>query len=162
MNEWFTNPVVWIGIISVMSVLIGAIFGIGRWVGTVNANQTSFKAFMTEVRDDIKQILTRLSPATVTSGSPLRLTDLGRAISQTLDASEWAEGIAQTLTERIKGKQPYEIQDFCLEYIGHEFKPTAEQDAKIKACAYENGITSEKVRDVLAVELRDKLLAMMP
>ena len=54
----FENPLVyWIAL-----GIAGLIFGIGAWVGAVNADRRSFKEFMTEVRDDLKKILARLPP----------------------------------------------------------------------------------------------------
>ena len=57
----FSNPLVYVAIVSI----IGVIFGIGTWVGAVNTDRKSFKAFMTEVRNDLKKILSRLPPRSV-------------------------------------------------------------------------------------------------
>lgn len=154
MSEWWVIP----SIIAAAIAVAALVFKIGRWVGSIDSDRDKFRAFMQEVRDDIKKILGRLPPVPVAGGSPIQLTDLGRDISKKLQAREWAEKTAAVLGERVKGKPPYEIQDICYDYVKNEFSPTGEQDAKIRMCAYENALDRDKVLDVLAVELRDVLL----
>ena len=86
MNEWFANPLFWIASLSLLSVAAGAIFAFGRWKGRVDSDRASFKEFMTEVRNDIKEILRRLPSLTVDAHSPLRLADLGKPISERFTA----------------------------------------------------------------------------
>ena len=134
------------------------IFGAGQWVGHVNSDRKNFREFMTEVRNDIKELLRRSPPSPIKEGSPLTLSDLGKEISETLHTHEWAEDVATTFSERIKGKEPYQVHEMCFDYIKNEFTPTADQDRGIGRCAYEKSIEREKVLDVFAVELRDVLL----
>lgn len=101
----FDNPYVIGAIVSI----IVLIFGIGVWVGAVNADRRSFKEFMTEVRDDLKKVLSRLPPRVYAGDSPIELTDLGRNISTRLNGKEWAEEHATNLREKIKGREPYEV-----------------------------------------------------
>lgn len=166
MSEFLNSPLVLIPVLAV----IGLVFAIGKWVGGVNEHKRGIEQgfadqrkalsdFMSEIRNDIKNILSRLPPATVAGGSPLRLTELGQAVSDALDVSAWAERTAPTLSARTQGKQPHEIQDLCFAYIVEEFQPDEDMDTKINASAYENGIEREQVLRVLAIELRDKLLA---
>ena len=142
------------GSIAAASTLIG----IGMWIGGINHHKSAVVAFMQEIRNDIKKIFDRLPLASVVGNSPLRLTELGETISKTLSVAEWAERIAGSLVDRTKGKPPYEVQNICGGYIYDEFKPDSDQDPKIKACAYENGLDERQVLDVLVVELRDRLL----
>ena len=161
----------WINPLTILIATIAVITIIAKlamWAEKVNQARTDFDdhkktlgEFMSEIRDDIKNILTRLPPVAVVGGSPLRLTDLGRSISDTLKAAEWAARIACDVKDRIDGKQPYEIQEICFEYVTNEFQPTVEQEAQMKACAYENGVETKQVFDVIAVELRDRLLRMI-
>ena len=71
-----------------------------------------------------------------------------------------AQGLAPRLQAQIEGKTPYEIQEKCFDYVRHEYRPPDEVETRIKTCAYDHGIKRGQVLDVLAVELRDKLLAM--
>ena len=158
MKEWLASPQFWVLLFAVA----GAIFGFGLWKGKVDSDRASFKEFMKEVRNDIKEILGRLPSHTLAGSSPLRLTDLGKSISERLDAPTLAQDLVPLLQERIEGKTPYEIQEMCFDYIRHQYNPPDEVDTLIKTCAYDNGIDRGQVVDVLAVELRDKLLAMMP
>ena len=126
---------------------------------------------MVEIRKDIKDILGRLRPATVGTGSPTTLTDLGLSISQVLGASAWAERHAKILASQAAGVPAYRTEEIAFNYVGDKFKPddameeadkSTPDDAmeeRIKQCAYENGINRRKVLDVLAIELRDALLA---
>ena len=158
MNEWLASPQFWV----LLFAAVGTIFGFGLWKGRVDSDRASFKEFMKEVRNDIKEILRRLPSHTLAGSSPLRLTDLGKSISERLDAPALAQDLAPLLQQRIKGKTPYEIQEMCFDYIRHEYKPPDEVEALIKTCAYDNGIDRGQVVDVLAVELRDRLLGMVP
>ena len=140
-------------------VLVGAsiVIGIGIWVGSVSTNQKNFREFMCEVRDDIKQILLKVS-GEATSSSPIRLTELGEAMSKTFGGKDWATEMADVLSKHVENKEPYEIQEFCQNYLRNELKPDEELNARIGRCAYEHGVTREQVLNVLAVELRDILL----
>ena len=82
------NPSYWaLGIsLTLMIAVITSAYRFGVWKGKVDNDRTSFKEFMSEVRADIKLILTRLPPTTTTSASPIRLTDLGEHISNSIDA----------------------------------------------------------------------------
>ncbi len=167
MSEWYANPLVWIGLLSSSAVVIGIIFAIGQWKGKVDSDRDSFKrtldAFMSEIRADIKRIFERLPPApTVAGASPLRLTELGRKISDRLDASAIADSLAPDLRERIADMQPYEIQEFCFSYLRREYEPPDRVRSLILECAFDNGIDREQVLDVIAIELRDRLLPNPP
>ena len=149
---------------------IGLVFAIGKWVGGVNSDRKTFKEFMREIKneiskihDNIGKILDRLPAATIAHSSPLTLTSLGRQVSQELDARGWAERTAPTLADRVRGQDRYTIQETCFEYVDDEkFQPDADMEAKIRSCAFENGIDREQVIKVLAIELRDQLLGDIP
>ena len=137
---------------------LGAIFGVGKWVGAVNADRISFKTFMNEVRKDIKEILQRLPAKVVTGQSPVRLTDLGKRVSECLDAPSIVRGLASELIDRVAGKPDYEVQEMCFSYIDEEYTPPPEVETVVRKCAYEHGIERDQVMRVLGVELRDQLL----
>ena len=150
-------------IVPIALVVIAVVTGVGKlvyWMGEVNTDRKGVNDFMKEIRDDVKEILGRLAPSPLAGGSPLRLTDLGKSISVTLEAKAWAERTAQGLQAQIEGKQPYEIHEISFAHVKDDFTPTDEQDARIKSCAYENALPRGKVLDVMAVELRDKLLEL--
>lgn len=130
---------------------------VGAWKGRMDEHRDTVVAFMTEIRADIKKVLGLLSP-TIDAQSPMRLNDLGRKITEAVDAPAWAKRTAADLRERVEGKSPYDIQQFCFDYVNNEFRPDAEQDAVIKDCAFKNGVPVSGVLDVLAIELRDVLL----
>ena len=158
MENWLDTPLILVAFLAVGSVLVS----IGVWVGNVNADRKSFKEFMDEVRNDIKKILARLPAPTIERGSPLRLTDLGRSVADDLDVGKWVVRVAPSLIARVKGKQPFEFQNVCFDYVRDEFEPDEEQLRKMQMSASENGIDLDAVLDVLAVELRDRLLELSP
>ena len=144
------------------SLLVLAALVVAAWIGICVGRMTGFKSATTEHLDKILQkttcIFERLPPVLVSTGSPLRLTELGRKISDALDASEWLEGITAMFREQAGDKSAYDIQQMCFDYVHNTFEPDPTQDAAIKECAYENGIEVKRILDVLAVELRDRLL----
>ena len=93
-----------------------------EWKGEVNTDRTHFKEFMQEIRKKIDQIFDRL-PLTVSVGqSPIRLTDLGKVISKELDAPTWAGRLAIIVEDRVKGKEAYDIQEYCFEYVNEHLQ----------------------------------------
>ena len=149
-------------VVSVIGLILAvstATFKGGQWVGAVNEHKSTTVNFMKEIRDKLDLIFDRLpASGTMSSGSPLRLNDLGRRISDTLDLTEWVQATAAQIKDQVAGKSAYDIQQFCFDYVRNKLELDAEQDAKIKSCAFENGLTLASVRDVLAIELRDVLL----
>ena len=165
----------YVGVLAAVVAIGTLIFKLGKWVQSVNNTKDevvpSFKRdldrFMKEMRDerkefreDIKKLLERLPATPVMGSSPLRLTELGQSMSESLDARAWAERTAQTMVEKVSGMEPYEVQEFCFDYMKSKFNPTDEQEAGIKRCAYDEGLKEKQVRDVMGIELRDALLAL--
>lgn len=75
--------------ISVTLATIGFTFKFGKWYGEVNSDRSNFKDFMYEVRTRLDKIFERLPPPPpLTTGSPIRLTDLGQRISRETGAEE--------------------------------------------------------------------------
>ena len=169
MGGWYTNPVVWIGAITALVIIGRVVFLIGQWKGKVDEAQSAFKttlvSFMEEIRAEVGRIHARIDdifgslPRTeIASGSPLTLTDLGRRISDCLNAKALAATIADSLRERARGRKPYQIQEMCFDYVKNDYDPPVEVVDAIGECAYEHGVKRDQVLNVLAVELRDKLL----
>lgn len=145
--------------------LVALIFYIGRWVGDVNAFKSgTVVGLLKDIRDDIKTLLDRVPPVHIARASPLRLTELGEAVSKALDARVWMQAVADELAERVGAgdMSPYDIQEFCLSYMREDFDPTVDQGELIKRCAYDNGLSHQQVLEVLALELRDRLLSTFP
>lgn len=166
MGSWYTNPVVWIGAITALLIAGRVVFQIGQWKGKVDETQTAVKAFMDEIRNDVRKIhdriddiFGRLPPVEIRGESPLRLTDLGRKLSECLKASALADELVPSLRAHVAGKSPYEVQEFCFEYTAKEYQPEDDLEARIQMCAYENGVKRHQVLRVLVIELRDRLLS---
>lgn len=152
----------WANIVGTVIAILTLFFVIGRWVGGVNERLNTIATTLSEIREDIKDIFGRLPPTTVVSSSPLRLTDLGQVVSQALDAKAWAKRTAEEWRDELAGKQNYEVQEFCFDYVRNQYHPDRDQKARIGTIAYENGIDRREVLNVLAIELRDALLEPEP
>ncbi len=139
-----------------------AVWKLARWPGSVNSDRDHFKAFMKAIREDIRSIRESVqtillrSTATVTSGSPLRLTDLGQRVSETMNAAQWADQLAPSLRKETAGMESYQIDQFADRYVGTRL--SEEWQTKVKRTAYEFGLDAASVRSALRVVLRDALL----
>lgn len=140
--------------------------GFDKWKGEVDSERTSFKEFMKEIREKIDKIFERLPANTLLSSSPLRLADLGEKVSERIGAAGLAAGLSDALFTKVKDKSPYEVQQFCLDYVKQTDRSkrfvnwTPDQVLKFSDCAYDNGIPIEQVLDVIGIELRDKLIEL--
>ena len=157
MDEWLQNPLTYVLLLAAGT----AVFHVGRWVGNTNTDRQNFKEFMTDVRGKLDSIFKILSSRTVGSGSPTQLTDLGHKISGEVKAKAWAKKNAAALAQEVAGKQPYEIQDFSFDYVFNRQEPNSEEMALWKESAYQHGLDSSEVKNVLMVELRDALLEII-
>ena len=151
-----------------------AIWKWAQWVKDVNTDRDSADTFHGKVNkfiDDFGNLLSEmralvrvLAPdkAPVSTGSPLRLTDLGEEMSASLEADKWASVASRELVSKapLSGSE-YDVQAFAFDYVRtNEFPGSKALEAKIKRCAYNNGLPVSQVLDVLGVELRDSLLAL--
>lgn len=148
----------WLSIAAILSA-VTLIFAAGKWYGSVNTDRANFKEFMQEIRYKIDQIFLRLPPVAAANQCPIRLTDLGKTISEDLDAVTWASEITTTVENKIQGKEAYDIQYFSFKYID-DYPYTDEEQSILRKVAYDGGISEKQVRRVLGIELRDKLLAL--
>ncbi len=71
---------------------------------SLDSRLDSFENVVEEIREDIKQIFSRLPRKPVEGSSPVRLTDYGERISATVDALEWARPQAPDPVVDAKGK----------------------------------------------------------
>ena len=173
-TSWWAGwvaPAIIISSVGLLLTVGTAVFVGGRSVGGVNSNLKSLNTsvgnvkvtlsdFMKEVRGKLDQIFERLpSPPAIIEGSPLRLTKLGRNIAEELEADAWAARLADGLKEQVQGMDAYEIQDHCFEYV-EKHAYSDEERKRVRSVAYENGKPVDEIRRVLAIQLRDKLLAL--
>ncbi|MCY4001422.1 MAG: hypothetical protein OXF06_14605 [Bacteroidetes bacterium] len=129
-----------------------------KWMGSVDADMSTFKEFMKEIQQKIDQIFLRLPPLVATKQSPLQLTDLGKEISDKLNALGLVSKFVDAVKDEVKGKEPYDIQEFSLTYVQDDTHYLDKERKLIRRVAYEKGVTEEEFRSVIGLELRDKLL----
>ena len=147
--------------ILVFLAVAGALITIGKWIGAVNSKQGDFEKFMISVGDnikviqeDIKKLLSWQTSKTITAESPLKLTALGKKISESIDAAGLADSLASHLRAEAEGKQAYDIQELVFSFVRDEYHPSEQIESKIKQCAYDCGLARDEVLDVIALELR--------
>ena len=151
MPDWVSGTV--IAVISV-AVVTGVIkFAI--WTGRADEKFKNLEDFMSEIRTDIKNIFQKLPPPIAAEKSPIELTEYGEELSKKLHAQDWAEKIAPSVLTQVIGKQPFEIHNFCKEFV--QGLSVAEHSGVFER-SYENGITEENMKIVLGLVLRDELL----
>lgn len=152
-----------IGVIAIIT----AILKFGEWRGAVNSDRTIFTSFIEEMRNDYKEIrdkiekiFDRLPDSTATATSPIRLTELGKKVSNDINATTLAEQLVETLKDKVVNKNAYEIQELCFNYMEKEFHPSPDQLNEFEVCAFQRGIKVYQVHRVIGLELRDKLLKL--
>ena len=167
MDNWWPTALI-VTLVSLSLAFIGYVFRFGKWTGKIETEISSLRNDMSWVKSkieaiqqDVKGILSRMPPATVTRTSPLRLTELEEEISAEVGAKEWAEQAAEEFRESATGMEPFEIQSLSFSFVKDKFKPEPDFLRQLQASAYSAGIDLDKVYDVLAVELRDRLLEIM-
>ncbi|MCY4673252.1 MAG: hypothetical protein OXD43_05725 [Bacteroidetes bacterium] len=134
----------------------------GEWKGKVDTLLESIVKDLERIGEELtelrKIVFSRFGNSVISSDSPLRLTAFGETISREITAQAWVERVADSLYEDIKGMDAYEIQVFCFEYVESTDEYSNEEQKAIRHAAYKRGIKTKDIRQVLAIELRDKLL----
>ena len=161
MDEWYANPVVW----TLVGLAIVAAAGrFWYWRGQVDSDRDKFKNFINEIGgkiDNIQENIHELLDAVRSvnkPGSPLMLTELGKRVAKFLESKDILQNMEPFPSDRIHEKQPYEIHDICFDYVQNKLQPSPEMKVAIRSCAYENGVKYDDVLEVMAIELRDRLL----
>ena len=136
--------------------------------GTIDA----IKSDVVEIKGDIGWIKNNLNilmsnavGSPVHSKSPLSLNEKGRKMFADMDvdailAKNWESRILPTLSMRLSSKNPYDIQQYCIERTA--FSPEEFFDAdsidKIKLYAYKSGTALIFCYQVFGISIRDSYL----
>ena len=138
-----------------------------RWEGEVDTDRTYVKESLDRLQVAADRILRRLvrltgeEGNTVAGRSRLSLTSLWETASDKIRAKDWANELVPTLAAQVEGKVPYEIQEVCMNLVrSPRFSPPAERRGLVLEVAFDHGLHEADVLEVLAIELRDALLAL--
>ena len=145
--------------VTVVSAAITFAYKFGKWRAKVDSDRIRFSNFKEEIRNDNKNILSRLPCLSTSSASPIRLTDIGERISKNINARSWAEKVANEMVEQTKGFDLLKIQEESFEKA-QSFESDEILLQNMRDSAFREGINLDGVREVLGVELRDCLLAL--
>ncbi|MCY4436325.1 MAG: hypothetical protein OXE05_03210 [Chloroflexi bacterium] len=167
----------WIDIGRIVAAVAGGIlvlivtkgFGFVKWTGAIDTKISSVESRIGELAQQITNLTTRIdafilsrrsdSPAAVQGASPVVLTDVGKEIAREVKADTFAQETAPKVLGQVRGKEEFEVYEFCQQYVLNKLPQRWERDtAKL---AYQRGTDTISVRQVLAVVLRDKLLLML-
>ena len=150
--------------VTVLLTVIGAVWKLGRWSGTIDSDHKSFREIvgkleskLDEISKAVYQLLGASKDSVAATASPLKLNDFGQKISSAFGAKEWANARAGALHGQMAGKQPYDVQQFCFDYVTEDIL-SEDELKRAKDIAYDNGTIISNVLRVLAFELRDCLL----
>ena len=110
----WSNPLTYTAIVAALGLIVTIgvlIFKGGAWKGTVDA-------FMRDTKEALDTLLKRTEPA-IERSSPVRLTEFGQEIGRRLEAEKWAEQTAPGLVEETRGREPFQVDEFCDVYVRH-------------------------------------------
>lgn len=161
------------GLVTLAVAFIAAVAKLSRWSGQVDADRkqikeaadtdrSTLKAFMEEIRADIKRILQALPPPrTAVGASPAKLTEFGPEVAAKVDAHAWAALESQSILDdaTLLNLEPYQIEAFCERYVTEQFREDSLVQEKVQIAIYEFGIDMERALPVLRIPLRDALLS---
>ena len=128
------------------------------WAGGVNTDVSALKEAVKLIREDIKDILSRLPSDGLNKTSPVHLTELGKEIVAEFEEFNWMVPAIDTSWDFVSQKSSYEIQEYCINLMTVQYSPSSAMDVKIYDCAFKYGMTRRQVLEILAIALRDKML----
>ena len=148
--------------VAVGLVAISGLLKLFYWKGTVDTSLSGVKDTLSEIKTDIGKIFDLFMQSGVTSSnSPISLNDLGRTISEELNARKWAEDKTGNLVELLRDEQPYTIQSMCFDFAGEDSNYNPILTTNMQMNAYNHGLDIGQVRRVFGIELRDAVLAKL-
>ena len=156
--------------VSIAIGILSTCVGIGIWIGAtgqkVKSNTNGLEKvnehlynLMEKINSNLINIFDRLPSATVSSASPAKLTELGEIISKEINAKDWARRIYSNLDMKMAYWEDHEIHEWCFEYVRNSNNLSPAMLLDIPKIAYEHGISRDDVTSVLAIVLRDLILA---
>lgn len=168
------------GIVTIVVGLIAILrFGvnIGSWKNTLDTLAKTVKEIQAEQKDFRKEVTEKFAqlgervrsvetsidhlrsptPGT-TNNSPRTLSKLGKKISNEIRAKDVVESIAPEWAKRTKGMERFDVQELCYEYVYKELETNPQLERRMKESAFVNGVDMRTIREVLSIELRDRLL----
>ena len=130
-----------------------------KWTGQVDADRENFKEFMKEIRRKLDEIFKYILGTEVAlPSSPIQLTDLGKKISEAIQAKEWAAELAEQFAGEVEGKDAYEIQELARAKCNCDMEMSEFRASLCRKTAFQHGLKLDQVVSVLGLELRDILL----
>ena len=90
--------------------------------------------------------------------SPYRLSDVGREMAADLNALAWADAVAETVPQKDVDQEDYRLDAYAQQHVFLKLSD-AIQDSILRV-TYEKGVAAYELHGVLAIVLREKLIAL--
>ena len=156
MPEWINTSAIVIAVIAI----IAAAVNFGRWQGTVNTTLKNFGESLSEIKIRLNEIFNRLPvPGTAHHTSPLSLNKLGQEVAKEMGVERWASEMAPSLLTEVQGMEPFQIDEFSLNYT--QSRLTDQWEKIVATTAYNRGLSRGDVHAVLHITLRDELIRLI-
>ncbi len=136
--------------------------GLGEWRKDVN---DGFKEVRNEIRalgDRIDNVLLGRQGGPTSNRSPITLNELGIRISEEVGAKDWVQIVVSNIHVPNEIHTAYGVQQFCFDYVrgAKNYASSPGMSDKMQISAYNYGLTLTDIENVVAIELRDVLLAI--
>ena len=109
---------------------------------------------------DVKLMNSRLSWGMSAGTSPLRLSELGKKVSEELHVKDWAARKVPSLFHIVREFEEFEIDQYCSEYVDKAFRSDQDLEKTIRRAAYKHSSPHFGITAILGIELRDCLIEL--
>ena len=132
---------------------VGALWKLGEWKGRTDESVKNLKTSLATIEGYLLALVQKFAPDAT-------LATTKKKVSESLGASAWARQTAADITP--EGTEAFEIYEFAKGYVEDDSHYSDEFKRQMHRSAYEDNLGLEQIRVVLAIELRDALLAKLP
>ncbi len=133
-----TDSVIWISAVAGSLIAVVAVVSLGRliyrsriekaekeaeWKGRTDESVSNLKTTLTNIENYLRSLFERGLPTEVVIGhSPMKLNELGEAVSEHLGAKDWAREEANKLQPDLQGMEPFELYEGSQQHVFYFFQ----------------------------------------
>ena len=126
-----------------------------EWKGRTDESVANLKTSIAKIEGYLLALVQKFVPDAVLA------TTRGKEVSKSLGGVAWARQTAAGL-ELEETKEAFEVYEFAKGYVEDDSHFSEEFMRQMRRSAYETNVEMAQIRVVLAIELRDALLANLP
>lgn len=162
--------------VAIFLAIVGAIAAFAYWRGGLDEWRKSLGGWRQDVNDGLKEVRNEIRAlgsridnvllgrqgGPTSNRSPIALNELGVRISEQVGAKDWVQIVVSTIHVPDEIRTAYSIQQFCLDYVrgAKNYMSSPGMSDKMQISAYNHGLSLTDIENVVAIELRDVLLAI--